>query len=149
MDSEKAEFVVSGSSARLLSREVHTSLRGRGMETVIRPFSFREFLRHRGEEPTKPPRRWTAAERSLVENRFREFLLGIGVQKPRVKIIPVFRTGRLAQVDGERLTEEMLDGFDRSLLQCAMTGCSLRLHEKLTPRMPPARAPGNAMRRKR
>lgn len=75
MDSEQAEFVVSGSSARMLSREVHTSLRGRGMETVIRPFSFREFLRHRSEEPVKSARRWTAAERSLVEKRFREFLV--------------------------------------------------------------------------
>jgi predicted AAA+ superfamily ATPase len=74
MDSEQADFVVSGSSARLLSREVHTSLRGRGMETVIRPFGFREFLRHRGEEPDKQPERWTAAERSLIEKRFREFL---------------------------------------------------------------------------
>ena len=44
MDSEKVQIVVSGSSARMLSREVHTSLRGRGMETIIRPFSFREFL---------------------------------------------------------------------------------------------------------
>lgn len=75
MDSERTEFVVSGSSARMLSREVHTSLRGRGMETVIRPFSFREFLRHRAEEPTKPTRQWTAAERSLVEKRHREFLV--------------------------------------------------------------------------
>ena len=75
MDSERVEFVVSGSSARMLSREVHTSPRGRGMETIIRPFSFREFLRHRGEEPAKPARRWTAAERSLVEKRFREFLV--------------------------------------------------------------------------
>ena len=74
LDTEKVEIVVSGSSARMLSREVHTSLRGRGMATVIRPFRFREFLRHRGEEPTKEPRRWTAAERSLVEKRFREFL---------------------------------------------------------------------------
>ena len=75
MDTERAEFVVSGSSARMLSREVHTSLRGRGMETVIRPFSFREFLRHRAEEPTKPVRQWTAGERSLVEKRYREFLV--------------------------------------------------------------------------
>jgi len=75
IDSERIEVVVSGSSARLLSREVHTSLRGRGMATVIRPFSFREFLRHRGEEPASPPRRWTAAGRSLVERRFREFLV--------------------------------------------------------------------------
>lgn len=75
MDTEKTAIVVSGSSARMLSREVHSSLRGRGMATVIRPFGFREFLRHRGEEPTKEPRRWTAAERSLVEKRFREFLV--------------------------------------------------------------------------
>lgn len=75
LDSEKVSLVVSGSSARMLSREVHTSLRGRGMETIIRPFSFREFLRHRREEPDKPPQRWTAAERSLMERRFGEFLV--------------------------------------------------------------------------
>jgi predicted AAA+ superfamily ATPase len=75
LDSERVEIAVSGSSARMLSREVHTSLRGRGMATVIRPFSFREFLRHRGEEPTKEPRRWTPAERSLIEKRFREYLV--------------------------------------------------------------------------
>jgi predicted AAA+ superfamily ATPase len=45
------------------------------METVIRPFSFREFLRHRAEEPTKAVRQWTAGERSLVEKRYREFLV--------------------------------------------------------------------------
>ena len=74
MDSEKIEIVVSGSSARMLSREVHTSLRGRGMATVIRPFGFREFLRHRGEEPNNEPARWTARERSRVEKRFGEYL---------------------------------------------------------------------------
>lgn len=79
LDAEKVEIVVSGSSARMLSREVHTLLRGRGLPTVVRPFSFREFLRHRGEEPAKEPRRRTAAERSLVEKRFREFLVEGGL----------------------------------------------------------------------
>jgi predicted AAA+ superfamily ATPase len=78
LDSEKVEIVVSGSSARMLSREVHTSLRGRGMATFIRPFNFREFLRHRGEEPIHEPRRWTPAERSLVEKGFREYLVAGG-----------------------------------------------------------------------
>ncbi len=74
LDTERCEIVVSGSSARMLSREVHTSLRGRGMATVIRPFSFREYLRHRGEEPGKdgwrasyglwPPRGGTTRARS-------------------------------------------------------------------------------------
>lgn len=75
LDTEYVDVVVSGSSARMLSREVHTSLRGRGMETVIRPFSFPEFLRHRREEPTTEPKRWKSAQRSLMEKRFREYLI--------------------------------------------------------------------------
>lgn len=73
-DTERVRFVISGSSAKLLSREVHTSLRGRSVATVISPFSFREFLRHRGAEPLAPPGHWTAAERSSVEKRFRDYL---------------------------------------------------------------------------
>jgi predicted AAA+ superfamily ATPase len=69
LDSERVEIAVSGSSARMLSREVHSSLRGRGTATVVRPFSFREFLRHRSEEPLPAPSRWTAAERSLLDRR--------------------------------------------------------------------------------
>jgi len=94
LDSENVEIAVSGSSARMLSREVHTSLRGRGMETVIRPFSFREFLRHRGEEPGRDARRWTAGERSLVEKRFREYLVQGGFPEaqglptaPRIELL--------------------------------------------------------------
>lgn len=51
LDAHDTEVFVSGSSARLLSSEVHTSLRGRSMEVLIHPFSFREALRHAGEEP--------------------------------------------------------------------------------------------------
>ncbi len=74
MDTEKVTVVVSGSSARLLSREVHTSLRGRGFESIVRPFSFREFLRYRKEEPDRSPSRLTPSERSLIEKRFIEYL---------------------------------------------------------------------------
>ena len=74
LDTENVEIVVSGSSARMLSREVHTSLRGRGMETVIRPFSFREFLRHRGEEPPRHASRLEPRARSRLEKRFLEYL---------------------------------------------------------------------------
>jgi len=44
------------------------------MESVIRPFGFREFLRHRGEEPATAPATWAKEERSLIEKRFREYL---------------------------------------------------------------------------
>lgn len=75
MDTEQVDFVVSGSSAKLLSREIHTSLRGRALATVVRPFSFREFLRHHGEEPFRPAERFTSAERSSVEKRLGEYLV--------------------------------------------------------------------------
>jgi hypothetical protein len=86
LDTERMVVVVSGSSARMLSREVHTSLRGRGLATVVRPFSFREYLRHRGEEPSEPATHFTAAQRSAIEQRFREFLVEGGF--PEVQGLP-------------------------------------------------------------
>ena len=53
MDAGGLEVFVTGSSARLLSREVATSLRGRAMEVLVHPFSFREALRHAGREPAR------------------------------------------------------------------------------------------------
>lgn len=74
LDSEKVDLFLSGSSARLLSREVATSMRGRAMEAVVLPFSFRESLRHAGHEPLKPPERLTKAERSLLDNYLLAYL---------------------------------------------------------------------------
>ena len=102
LDSEKVEVVVSGSSARMLSREVHTSLRGRGIATVIRPFSFREFMRHRGEEPDVEPRRFEPGERSLVEKRFREYLVEGGF--PEAQTLP------------QALRVELIQGYVDTLL---------------------------------
>src|SRR3990167_519362 len=43
-DTKDAEIYLSGSSAKLLSKEIHTSLRGRSLSTEIWPLSFKEFL---------------------------------------------------------------------------------------------------------
>jgi predicted AAA+ superfamily ATPase len=74
MDSGTVEVLVSGSSARLLSREVATSLRGRAMEVLVHPFSFREALRHAGAEPTGPYGRLDTAERAALDQRLRRHL---------------------------------------------------------------------------
>ncbi len=50
---------------------------------------------------------------------FREFLRSLGIEKPRIKLLPVFPVGRAARDRPDRLTGDMLDGFDRSTLQCA------------------------------
>jgi predicted AAA+ superfamily ATPase len=65
MDDENVDLFVSGSSARLLSREVATSMRGRAMEATVFPFSFREFLRHAGKEPPRENQGLTKAQVSF------------------------------------------------------------------------------------
>jgi len=75
LDTEKVEMFLSGSSARLLSREVATSMRGRAMEVLIHPFSFRETLRHTGAEPVAPWERLPKAVRSDLERRLGLYLV--------------------------------------------------------------------------
>lgn len=73
LDTENLDLYVSGSSARMLSREVASSMRGRAVEAVVFPFSFREFLRHRGRE-VENPERVTKAERSLLRKELETYL---------------------------------------------------------------------------
>ncbi len=74
LDTENVEVLVSGSSSALLSREIATAMRGRAWEVALFPFSFEEFLRHRGQalpdrlELLEPP------TRSFLESAFREYL---------------------------------------------------------------------------
>ena len=74
MDSEQADLFLTGSSARLLSREVATSMRGRAMTVLIHPFSFREALRHAGAEPNQPYAVWPKSLRTEMDSRLREYL---------------------------------------------------------------------------
>ncbi len=74
MDSEKVDVFLSGSSAKLLSREVATELRGRGLEALVLPFSFREALAHAGILPAKAWSWLTHRERSAVKGAFVRYL---------------------------------------------------------------------------
>ena len=78
LDTEQVDLFLSGSSARLLSREVATSMRGRAMEALVHPFSFREYLRHLGREPRHEADRLTKAAHSAIEKDLREYLMGGG-----------------------------------------------------------------------
>jgi hypothetical protein len=60
-------------------------------------------------------------EGSGMYERFRTFLLSLGIDEPRVNLIPVFRIGRMGGEEGPLLAEEMLQGFDFSRLQCSET----------------------------
>lgn len=101
LDTESIDIVVSGSSARMLSREIHSSLRGRAMPTIIAPFSFREALRHRDEEPAGRADRLTAASRSAIEKRLREYLVVGGFPEAQGSgKRPLDRSTRIALLQG-------------------------------------------------
>jgi predicted AAA+ superfamily ATPase len=74
LDTPGHELFLSGSSAKLLSREIATSMRGRAWEITIHPFSFSEFLRHHGHEVPAHPERLSAQKTAALDHQFARYL---------------------------------------------------------------------------
>ncbi|MBL7176663.1 MAG: ATP-binding protein [Desulfobacteraceae bacterium] len=74
LDTETVQIFVSGSSAKMLSREIASSLRGRSVEIIIYPYSFREFTRHHGIQYSRSLKRINSKTRSLLENLLIRYL---------------------------------------------------------------------------
>jgi predicted AAA+ superfamily ATPase len=73
LDSEALQLTLTGSSARLLSREIASALRGRSLSTELFPFSFSEVLRHQGIDATLAGP-IGSRRRALLANRLRDYL---------------------------------------------------------------------------
>ncbi|MFT4343144.1 MAG: ATP-binding protein [Candidatus Woesearchaeota archaeon] len=71
-DTFDCELYITGSSSKLLSKEIATSLRGRNISFYLYPLSFVEFLRFKGEGIMLP---LDTKKKGFVLNLFREFLL--------------------------------------------------------------------------
>lgn len=72
LDSENVRILLTGSSAKLLSREIASSLRGRALTTELFPFDFAETLLHHTHQPlTERP---GSRRRSQVEALFDRYL---------------------------------------------------------------------------
>jgi len=54
-----------------------------------------------------------------IYDRFRDLLRDAGIERPRVKVLPVFHLGKLPEEDTGPLTEDMLRGVDPATLQCS------------------------------
>ena len=70
MRTENCDVYLTGSSSRMLSREIATQMRGRALSWEMFPFSFREFLDFKGVEWNGP---LTSQRRLLVEKTFNDF----------------------------------------------------------------------------
>jgi hypothetical protein len=78
LDTENAGIYISGSSAKLLSREIASAMRGRSVETIIYPYSFREYLQCRNADVPESPRKAPKQMRSLIERILSDYLTSGG-----------------------------------------------------------------------
>lgn len=74
LDTENVRLFLSGLSAAMLSREVASSMRGRALQTTVFPFSFREYLAHRGRLPKDRWEGLSKGARSGLEKALRDYL---------------------------------------------------------------------------
>ena len=70
MRTEKCEVFLTGSSARMLSKEIATQMRGRALSWEMFPFSFREFLDYKGIGSILP---LSTKKQLLVRKAFGEY----------------------------------------------------------------------------
>ncbi|MDD2734264.1 MAG: ATP-binding protein [Desulfuromonadaceae bacterium] len=70
MRTEQCEVYITGSSARMLSKEIATQMRGRALSWELFPFSFKEFLDNRNVSVRKP---LSTKSRLLVQKCFEEY----------------------------------------------------------------------------
>lgn len=70
-ETKKYVIFLSGSSSKLLSKEIATSLRGRAISHSILPFSFKEFLNLRNFELKDF---YSSSEENKIKNYLREYL---------------------------------------------------------------------------
>ncbi len=73
LDEGRVRVLVTGSSSKMLSAEIATSLRGRALTTEVLPFSFRESLVHASQAV---PAVWPVgpADRARLRHAFRAYL---------------------------------------------------------------------------
>ena len=70
MRTEKCEVTITGSSARMLSKEIATQMRGRALSWELFPFSFREFLDYKQIDATD---HLSTKKRLFVQKAFEEY----------------------------------------------------------------------------
>jgi predicted AAA+ superfamily ATPase len=73
IDSENIQVYISGSSSKLLSKEIATGLRGRTIPYYVYPFSFREFLRAKS---FKMDKYLSTSQKALMLNLLDKFMKG-------------------------------------------------------------------------
>ena len=90
MRNENCEVYLTGTSAKMLSKEIATQMRGRALSWELFPFSFREYLIHQGIKNVPPG---SSRDRLRIHKGYNDFVEQggfpevIGIDKPvRIKV---------------------------------------------------------------
>ena len=73
LDTEKARIFLTGSSSKLLSTEIATSLRGRSLSTEIFPFDFKEYLKAKSLF-AQPPQQFGSRTAATLRKAISDYL---------------------------------------------------------------------------
>jgi predicted AAA+ superfamily ATPase len=94
IETPRIQVMATGSSAKLLSTEIATNLRGRSLSTEVWPFSLAESWRHLNY-PMAPATRWplSARSRGILERTFSHYLEAGGF--PEVQGVDVLTRRRI------------------------------------------------------
>ena len=88
-ESKKYKIFISGSSSRLLSRELATQLRGRTLDFTVLPFSFLEFLSLRSSTPRNKDALLMSVNRGKILSELREYMVHGGY--PQVVLMSSYK----------------------------------------------------------
>lgn len=118
----------------MLSQEVATAMRGRAIEVIIQPFSFRELLTHQKVPVPEDLAALTPAKRSRLEKALADYLVGGGF--PETRGLPTSARAQLLQsyVD----SQPTLTALQNDLMLIA---CALRLSSSPTTSLAPLANP--------
>jgi len=107
MDSENTQIFISGSSSRMLSKEIATSLRGRTLTYKILPFSFREILRAKNFTQKKF---FSSSDKALLINYLNEYLNFGGY--PETILFPQERKRMLKEILETTIYRDVIERYN-------------------------------------
>jgi predicted AAA+ superfamily ATPase len=105
VDSEKIQVYISGSSSKLLSMEIATSLRGRTLPYYIYPFNFKEFLRAKG---FKAEKYLSSSQKAMLLNLLQKYMRG---SYPEVVLFEMEREKILKEIFEVTVYRDIIERF--------------------------------------
>lgn len=107
MDSENVQIFVSGSSSKMLSEEIATSLRGRGLTYKILPFSFAEILKAKNFTSEKF---LSSSDKALLLNYLNDYLYYGGY--PETVLFPQERKKIIEEILNTTIYRDIIERYN-------------------------------------